>query len=102
MIAYVTHIQSLMGLLIGLVVLSLFSCRNSSFDKQIAINQFTKLKPACEIVATRVYDCDGTFGECVYLELKYKCHNQHTISDTTVQYWYVNDNWKTVNERHFK
>lgn len=75
---------------IGLLCL-LTSCY--SFDKEAAIKEFKVLKPDCEIIETRSYECDGTLGECWYVEFKYKQSNSETVYDTTFQYWKKDDNW---------
>jgi len=62
-----------------------------SFDKEVAIDEFRRLKPNCEIIETHDYECDGTFGECWYVKFKYKYSD--SVSDTTLQYWKVENKW---------
>lgn len=66
-----------------------------SFDKKLALKEFKELKPNCEIVKMIDYECDGTLGECWYVEFKYKKFNSETILDTTLQYWKRDDKWVT-------
>jgi hypothetical protein len=68
------------------------------FDKEVALKQFEELKPECEIIKMIDYECDGTLGECWYVEFKYKNHDSETIHDTTLQYWKRNNKWITRNE----
>ena len=80
---------------IGLLTL-MTSCY--SFDRGIALKEFKELKPDCEIVKMVDYECDGTLGECWYVEFKYKKPDSETIYDTTLQYWYRDDKWITKKE----
>ena len=82
---------------IGLLSL-LASCY--SFDKEIALKEFSKLKPNCEIVKMTDYECNGTLGECWYVEFKYKRVGSETANDTILQYWKVDDKWITKNEHN--
>lgn len=82
--------------LIGLWLL-VTSCY--SFDKEIALKEFKELKPGCEIVKMIDYECDGTFGECWYVEFKYKCPNVKKPYDITLQYWKMDGKWITSKER---
>jgi hypothetical protein len=66
-----------------------------SFDKEVALKEFKELKPNCEIVKVTDYECDGTLGGCWYVEFKYKKPDSETVSDTTLQYWNVDDKWIT-------
>ena len=77
---------------IGLLIL-MTSCY--SFDKEVALKEFKELKPDCEIVSMRDYECDGTLGECWYVEFTYKKPNSETIHEITLQYWNKNDKWIT-------
>lgn len=70
-----------------------------SFDKEVAINEFKKLKPNCEIVKILDYECDGTFGDCWYVDFKYKEANSEITYDTTLQYWRRNDKWITRRQK---
>jgi hypothetical protein len=69
-----------------------------SFEKQVALKEFSELKPDCEIVRMVDYECDGTVGECWYVEFKYKKADSETGYDTTLQYWKVKDKWVTKRE----
>ena len=81
---------------IGAIVLL---TRCYSFDKEIAIKEFQALKPDCEIVKMVDYECDGTFGECWYVDFKYKTAGSEIVQDTTLQYWKVDDKWITRKEK---
>lgn len=82
-ISKLTYILSLLNLLTGCY----------SFDKEVALNEFKELKPNCEIVKMTDYQCDGTLGECWYVEFKYKRADSNTVYDTTLQYWKVENLW---------
>jgi len=69
-----------------------------SFDKEVALKEFKELKPDCEIVKMVDYECDGTLGECWYVEFKYKKPDSGTTYDTTLQYWKIKDKWVTKRE----
>ena len=69
---------------IGLLIL-LTGCY--SFDKQVALKEFKELKPNYEIVKMIDYACDGTLGDCWYVEFKYKRKDSEVVYDTTLQYW---------------
>jgi len=70
-----------------------------SFDKEVALKEFKELKPDCEIVKMVDYECDGTLGECWYVEFKYKKPDSETVFDTTLQYWFRDDKWITKKEK---
>lgn len=70
-----------------------------SFDKEVALKEFKELKPDCEIVKMVDYECDGTLGECWYVEFKYKQRNSETIYDTTLQFWKTDNKWITRKEK---
>lgn len=78
------------------VFIFLTSCY--SFDKEVALKEFKELKPDCEIVKMTDYQCDGTLGECWYVEFKYKKPDSGATYDTTLQYWKVKDKWVTKRE----
>jgi hypothetical protein len=78
--------------IIGILYL-LTSCY--SFDKNVALKEFKKLKPDCEIIKMTEYECSGTIGACWYVEFKYEEKDLGTVSDTTLQYWKVDDKWIT-------
>ena len=80
---------------IGLLCL-MASCY--TFDKEVALKEFKEIKPDCEIVKMVDYECDGTLGECWYVEFKYKRRDSKTSNDTTLQYWKVKDKWVTKRE----
>ncbi len=80
--------------IIGLILLT--GCY--SFDKKVALNEFKELKPDCEIVKIVDYECDGTLGECWYVEFKYKKPDSEITYDTTLQYWKRRDKWITKKE----
>lgn len=69
-----------------------------SFEKEVALKEFKELKPACEIIKMTDYECDGTLGECWYVQFNYKCADSMTEQDTTLQYWNVDDKWITKKE----
>jgi hypothetical protein len=69
-----------------------------AFDKEVARKQFSELKPNCEVIEMTDYACDGTLGECWYVEFKYKRAGSETVYDTTLQYWKVDDKWITKKE----
>jgi hypothetical protein len=71
-----------------------------SFEKEAALKEFKELKPNCEIVEMTDYECDGTLGECWYVEFKYKLADSETVFDTTLQYWKVDDKWMTKKSRN--
>jgi hypothetical protein len=71
-----------------------------SFDKEVALQEFKELKPNCEIIKMTDYECDGTLGECWYVEFKYKHGDSGTVYDTTLQYWKVDDKWVTKKEHN--
>lgn len=73
-----------------------------SFDKGVALKEFKELKPNCEIVKMTDYECDGTLGACWYMEFNYKDKDTGTTSDTTLQYWNVDDKWITRAENQKK
>jgi hypothetical protein len=79
---------------IGLFPLT--SC--NSFDKEIALNEFKELNPACEILTMVDYECEGTFGECWYVNFKYTRNNSEIVYDTTLQYWKRENKWMTRRE----
>jgi hypothetical protein len=81
---------------IGLLSL-LTSCYG--FDKEVAFKEFKELKPNCEIIAMTDYECDGTLGECWYVEFKYKDNSSGATNDTTLQYWKSDDKWLTSTEQ---
>ena len=81
---------------VGLIVLL---TRCYSFDKEIAIKEFQALKPHCEILKTVDYECDGTLGECWYVNFKYKIADSEIVYDTTLQYWKMDDKWITSKEK---
>jgi hypothetical protein len=69
-----------------------------SFEKEVALKEFKELKPNCEIVKMVDYECDGTLGECWYVEFKYKKPDSKVVYDTTLQYWFRDDKWITRKE----
>lgn len=77
---------------IGCFVL-MTSCH--SFDKEVAFQEFKVLKPDCMVIKTIDYECDGTFGECWYVEFQFKKPKSDIIYDTTLQYWKIKDKWVT-------
>ena len=81
---------------IGLTCL-LTSCY--SFDKEIALKTFKELKPDCEIVEMADHECDGSPGECWYVDFKYKSLDSETVYDTTLQFWKKGDMWISTNEK---
>ncbi len=83
---------------IGLLIL-LSGCYN--FDKEVAVKEFTELKPNCEIIKMKDYECDGSLGECWYVEFKYKYTDSGTVYDTTLQYWRVDGKW-IIKKEHIK
>ena len=70
-----------------------------SFDKEIAIKEFQALKPDCEIVKIADHECDGTLGDCWYVDFKYKTADSEIVYDTTLQYWKVDDKWIISKEK---
>lgn len=84
----------------GICVIGLLSLLTScySFDKEVALKEFRELKPNSEIIKMTDYECDGTLGECWYVEFKYKDKDSRTTNDTTFQYWKKDDKWLTSTE----
>ena len=70
----------------------------NSFDKDMALREFKELKPNCEIVEMVDYECDGTLGECWYVEFKYKRPDSGIVYDTALQYWKRDEKWTTKKE----
>ena len=69
-----------------------------SFDKEVELKEFKELKPNCDVIKMTDYECDGTLGECWYVEFEYKHEGSLTVHDTTLQYWKVDDKWITEKE----
>ena len=85
--------KSNLGYTSGLLVM-MASC-NYSFDKAVALKEFKEVKPNCAIIKMTDYECDGTLGECWYVEFKYDCSDSPGQRDTTFQYWNVDGKWLT-------
>lgn len=82
---------------IGLTILTFVLTSCNSFDKEVALTEFKELKAGCVITEMTDYECDGTMGECWYVEFKYQDENGDK-RDTTLQYWRKERKWLTKRE----
>lgn len=74
-----------------LSIFTITSCCN--FNEQVAIDEFTLIKPDAEIASMNWQECSGTFCECVYVYFEYNNLDSESTMDTTLQYWLVDDSW---------
>ena len=70
-----------------------------SFDQKIALNEFKKLRLDCDIVEIIDHECDGVFGECWYVKIRFKSRTDTSkIQEINLQYWKTADGWITSEE----
>lgn len=74
-----------------IILTTLTSCYND-FDNKIAERDLKLYFPGSEIKQVTSYECDGTFGDCFYVDIKFRKNKSDQITDTTWQYMRT-DTW---------
>jgi hypothetical protein len=74
-----------------IVSTTLTSCY-TDFDNKIAERDLRFYFPESKIQQLRSYECDGTFGDCFYVDIKFTKNKSDRTTDTTWQYMRT-DTW---------